>query len=102
MASVSFNLCASSCTVKAGPQGSAPEINALMFVFNCQKDTVEKLTWKPVTGEGKKSLCKSRHIQDRVCSVQRGDEDSAQGRGRECFSRDCSSEGMQNMVEFML
>jgi len=46
------------CTVKAGPQSSTPELNPLMLVFNCQKDTVEKPTRKPVTGEEKTLLCK--------------------------------------------
>lgn len=105
LASVSFNLSASlvpACTVKAGSQSSAPEINALMLVFNCQKDTIEKAMRKPVTGEGKKLLCKSRHFQGCVCSVQWGDEDSGRGGGCEHFIKDCFSEQMYNIVEFML
>lgn len=89
-------------TVKAGSQSAALEINALMLVFNCQKDTVKKPTWKPVTGEGKKLLSKPRHVQGCACSVQQGDEDSVWGRGCEHFSTDCSSERMHSMVEFML
>ena len=71
-----------------------------MLVFNCQKDTVEKPTRKPVTGEGKKLLCKFQYIRGCVCSVQWGDEDSAWGRGCEPFIQD--SERMHNTVEFML
>lgn len=44
------------CIVKAGSRSSALEMNVLMFVFNCQKDMVKR---KPVTGNGKRLLCKS-------------------------------------------
>lgn len=44
------------CTVKGGSRSSTLEMNVLMFVFNCQKDMVKR---KPVTGNGKRLLCKS-------------------------------------------